>query len=525
MKIFYQIIFLFKTIKNDFFVDSLSKNFINYCKQKWKNNYRNKRKEILIELYSVDQTVLAFSFFANILANKLESKLISFSLSERHPALIYFRYRRLVKIYKSFNTDAHINTILDSSQVTCAEKIYEIIKLNVKAKKNINKISINGDVIGNEIYEAFLRECRLPTIDITSKKFSDFLLKCIKTYVFWNDYFLKNQVSAVVLSHGIYRFGIIRIIACKYGVPVYLPTVRSLYYLKKANETGLPMFNRYPALFKKLTIKEKIEAIDWAKKRLALRFSGVIGVDMSYSEKSAFLIPQANKLLLKKNNRIKVLIATHCFFDNPYAYGNNLFTDFFEWLTFLGEISEKTNYDWYLKTHPDVLPGNNDILRTLLMKYKKIKMLPSESSHLQIIKEGINFVLTTYGSVGHEFPLHDVIVINAGDKNPHRAYNFNIHPKTLSEYREYLLNLELVKLNKNSNKIYEFYFMHHKYFSNQNLFFDSFEAFLEKYSVKKQNSSFAYEYFLNNSDDTHVSKKISDFIDSRRYCYLDRGSI
>ena len=30
---------------------------------------------------------------------------------------------------------------------------------------------------------------------------------------------------------------------------------------------------------------------------------------------------------------------------------NSIFPDFYQWLLFLGKVSKKTDYDWYIKTH------------------------------------------------------------------------------------------------------------------------------------------------------------------------------
>ena len=55
------------------------------------------------------------------------------------------------------------------------------------------------------------------------------------------------------------------------------------------------------------------------------------------------------KRIIKKNKKIKILVAAHCFLDSPHVLGNFLFPDFMHWLNFLAEVSKKTNYDW-LKT-------------------------------------------------------------------------------------------------------------------------------------------------------------------------------
>ena len=481
---------------------------------------------MLVELYSVDQTVLAFSYFANILAEKHQSRIVSFSLSERNVTLFLWRYRRIVKIYQSFNASHHINTSIFSANLDEeTSAIFNSMVLSIKTKSDVLDITINGDIIGNEIYEAYLIENRKPTIDIHADDFRRFLRKCIQTYLFWHDYFDSHHVTAVILSHGIYRYGIIKTIANKKGIPVYLPSVRSLIYLKRSNEWGMPKYELYPELFKSLPQETKSKGIAWAKNRLELRLSGVVGVDMSYSTQSAFRRDLSSNKLLRTSGRIKVLIATHCFFDNPNCYGRNLFPDFYEWINFLGQMSEVTEYDWYLKTHPDVLPGNDEVLNDLLTKYKNITRLPSDASHLQLVEEGMSFVLTVYGSVGHECPLLGETVINAGVKNPHIGYDFNMHIKTVEEYRSYLLNLEKIEHKVDKEKIYEFYFMHYKYSGCHDIFFDSFQDFLSKYSVDEQISSSAYQYFLNEYSEEKnaiLLRKLKKFIDSSDYQYHEQ---
>lgn len=505
-----------------FFIDSGSHKFIQYCHNRWpKFNQKSRTSIVLVELYGVHQTVLAFSYFVNILADQHKSKIVSFSLSYRSKVLYYLRNRQMLEIYKSFNSNSHMNMKINDRLLQRAMLIFEEVLQHINSKNDVLDISINKDVIGNEIYEAYLREFIRPTIDINSIEFKNFLLECLKTYVFWDDYFNKHYVTGVVLSHGIYRYGIIKTIANRKGIPVYLPTVRSLYCLRDSTEWGMQNYRLYPEKFISLTKDARNNGLIWAKERLTLRLTGKVGVDMSYSTKSAFSPNFSSKRVLRKSNNIKILIATHCFFDNPNCYGRNLFPDFYEWISFLGEISKITDYEWYLKSHPDLLPGNDEVLNELLNKYKKITRVPSETSHLQLVAEGLNFVLTVYGSVGHEYPLLGPIVINAGEKNPHIGYDFNIHVKSVEEYQDYLLNLEKVNYKVDKQKVYEFYFMHHKISGVvDNFFFKSFHDFISTVKSEDQNSSVAYEYFLNEIDqgnDEFICQKIKNFIESGNY--------
>lgn len=506
-------------------VDSNSKKFINFSIERWKGKSSPyKKSQILVELYSLDQTILAFSYFSNILAKKNKSEIISFSVSKKSYFLRSIFYRRIFKIYDSFNAKKHLSTNFHFHLSSRQSLIFKEILVNIKTKSDVLNISIDDIVIGNEIYEAYLRERIKPTVDINSGDFRKFLLICVKIFFFWQNYFIENNVKAVILSHGLYKYGIIRSIAINKKIPVYLPTVRSMFCLKKSMPLGIPPFNLYPRIFNSFNSKQKKSALKWSRDRLKLRFSGEVGVDMNYSTKSAFHSKTSKSSILNKNGKIKVLIAAHCFFDNPNAYGPNLFVDFFDWISFLGEMSNTTNYDWYLKTHPDVLHGNNRIIKLLLNKYKKIKLLPSEVSHHQLINDGIDFVLTVYGSVGHEYASFGKTVINAGINNPHIGYNFNIHAKSVDEYKEIIMNLNKIRLKICKNKIYEFYYMHYKYFGYNQLFFNSFERFTREFSVKDQNSSNSYKYFMSEitpKNEFILCKKISDFIDSGKYKFYD----
>jgi hypothetical protein len=81
-------------------------------------------------------------------------------------------------------------------------------------------------------------------------------------------------------------------------------------------------------------------------------------------------------------------------------------------------------------------------------------LIPSETSHLQLKEEGINFGLTVYGTIGFEYAALGIPVINASLCNPRIRYHFNIHPRTIDEYRIILLNLPDQKLDIDIEEVY-----------------------------------------------------------------------
>jgi len=219
------------------------------------------------------------------------------------------------------------------------------------------------------------------------------------------------------------------------------------------------------------------EGLALARQRIERRFAGEVGVDMLYSTSSAYGRLRQGQLLLP-SLRKKILIATHCFFDSPHSYGNNLFPDFWEWLDFLGILSGETDYDWYIKTHPDYLPGTLEIVQGFIRRYPKFTLLPSDASHHQIIAEGIDVVLTVYGTIGFEYAALGKSVVNCSLSNPHVAYNFNLHPRSVEEYRIMIRDLDHLPLSIDLDQVYEFYFMHHLY-NTQDLFLDDYSGALD----------------------------------------------
>jgi len=240
---------------------------------------------------------------------------------------------------------------------------------------------------------------------------------------------------------------------------------------------------------------------------------------MHYSKKSAYG-RTGKERVLRESPRTKILVATHCFFDNPHPYGVNLFPDFYEWLYFLGKISEVTDYDWYIKTHPDFLPGNIPIIEEFIRKYPKFSMIPSETSHLQLKEEGIDFGLSVYGTIGFEYAALGIPVVNASLCNPRIRYCFNLHPRTIEEYRQILLTLPDQKLEIDLTEVYEYYFM--AFIHNvKNWLFPDYDEFVREIGgYYRQFDSISYEKFLDRfSESRHgqILASLRRFIESGEY--------
>ena len=239
---------------------------------------------------------------------------------------------------------------------------------------------------------------------------------------------------------------------------------------------------------------------------------------MKYSTKSAYG-DFKKKRLIKKSKKIKILIAAHCFSDSPHSYGYNIFSDFHDWIETLGKVSQLSDYDWYVKTHPDYIISSKLTLKKIIEKYPKIVLLPSDTSHNQIIKEGINVVLTCYGTIAHEYAARNILVINASQNNPHIAYDFNINPKSRREYIKVLKNLKKIKFKINKKKVYEFYYMRYLHNVN-NWLLEDYKLLQYKIGYKSFSKPLIYKYWLesyNKIKQKRINKTIANFINSNEY--------
>lgn len=366
------------------FVGEQTKKFIMHNRRAWEGWHNNHAGSIiLVDLYPVCETIISYSYFLNVLARKHNAKIVCFSGGTKIPN------RVLHKVYQSFNTSGHMITWLNGEQKERTKAISREIISGFRTKQDVFDVTVFDIWIGNDIYETYLSKYNKPTVYLDDPNLFKLVEEGIGLVIFWQDIFARNKVAAVAVSHDVYLgMDVVCKIAYQAKVPVYLPNARGISLVDKPFSI-YTYFPDYKKMFKNLSVEEQEKGKALAKEQLERRFSGEVGVDMPYAEKSAYT-PVSNDIqVLKESDRIKVLICTHCFYDNPHGYAKMLFLDFYEWLLFLGKISEKTNYDWYLKMHPDPRPGTLETIKEILEKFTRIKYIPHDTSHHQLVKEGL----------------------------------------------------------------------------------------------------------------------------------------
>ena len=80
--------------------------------------------------------------------------------------------------------------------------------------------------------------------------------------------------------------------------------------------------------------------------------------------------------------------------------------------------------------------------------------------------------MTVLGSVGLEYAAMNIPVINASKKNPHIDFDFNIHPSSVKQYTQLLMNPKKIKIKIDKLQIYKYYFYMNVFFTRNWLFKD-----------------------------------------------------
>ena len=521
-----------KKLKNIFLNFKLKKKFIKHNRNFFFKNINNDKNIILVELNKLCEIHILYSYLSNILADKFEAKIIGYNTRYfyKFKNLLIFIIKRFLKldyfaIYKSFNVSEFFYPQKKKIDKLKINKIFQ----NIKDKKELMQIEISSIRIGDLLYDAYLRKFNLPTVNIEDKKLIKFAYEFFSLFYFWENYLTVNSVKAVIIGDTSYEFGIISRISIFKNIPTYVGAPTRLLSVNKDNPNLFEMKN-YRQEFYEYDKKEINSKINFAKQLVEKKFSGKRTVENLVSNlpnQQLFGKVKFNKKVIINNKRINCLIAAHHFSDAPHAWGDLLFDDFFEWTDFLGKLSNELDYDWYIKLHPLDFKENEKTIEYFLNKYKNFYLVPRNTSHTQLISEGVDLVLTVFGTIGFEYAYHSIPVINASLNNPHISFDFNHNPKNITDYENSIKNFKKIKFNFEKNQFYEYY--HMRYLNNFYLFSDEISENTKKSIYDfDDHSELVYKRWFNLfsiQEHKKINLKIKNFMNTNNYRYKEDESI
>ena len=207
---------LFLDLSLLFTKNQTTKKFIRHNYKNFKNKTNNRSKNIvLIEFSGWSFHHIINSYLSNFWSKKYSAKI------HAYPGYVLNRYTlnflgkikfiasnlfpiKNFLIYKSFGVSKFFYPQLSNVEKDKAFKIYQQKIKVIKSRKSILNLKIDNVLIGDLIYDSYLKFYRIPTLNINDENLKNFLLESIKSFIFWNNYLNNNKIKAIILTHAVY---------------------------------------------------------------------------------------------------------------------------------------------------------------------------------------------------------------------------------------------------------------------------------------------------------------------------------
>ncbi|QWD16528.1 hypothetical protein G6700_01760 [Polynucleobacter paneuropaeus] len=467
--------------KNKFIKNKLENYLCNLLKKKKFNN-PSKRK-ILVECAEDPFYLIIFGLIINKNYNKKNIKiyqsrnfnvgeadhLFSSTLKRLLRPLVTYKYRELYKIFcheeVGFNRGDLVNPKLLLASFKKALKIWK----KLDTTQDLIDLKIDNILLGDLIYDTYLRFRPAPTIDLKSKYLLFLIFKAIIVYRESINCFEKNTFDVVMMSYSTYiTNGILARVALEKNIEVF--TFGNLQEVSKKLSKEDPYQTKYSSNYKQefSQLSNGVKLNELSKKIINEKFSGKIISSISYMKESSY----HESLVETVDLSGFIVIYLHDFYDSPHIYRWMIFPDFYIWLTYTIEYFLKNKIKFCIKPHPNALPDNKEIIERIKISYPTVHFLDPKISNLQLVKSGIIGGLTVYGTIGHELPYFGIPVVSCGD-NPHVSFSFCKTAKNIDEYKNYLLDMSKTNLTKiNKDEVLSFFYMHNLNYTADELNFN-----------------------------------------------------
>ena len=452
-------------------IDENTRRYIEFNRRKWPRDFPiDKDAVILVGLFDYRPSIHCYSYLTNYLARRTHSAIETFAFAQKISSVTE-------ATYASFGARRGL-TYADAERFRAeAASQADAIFAGLKDKWDVLKITVDGVLLGDLIYDTYLRRDLKATIDLRSESHRAWITDAIAILRACREYFAHRQVRAIICDHTVYiQSGILVRLASLMNIPVYMLQFRSDFFVirldpelpegNQSNARRWPYY-KYRQLFAELTQEEQEAARAKARANLDARLAGKI--DDNVLKGISAYTGTGDKIFHDSGEKPRVVILLHDFCDSVHKYRDMLFVDYYDWVHYLFAQAGQTGFAWYAKPHPNNLLGdekviiNNAVIGELKKEFPHITFLDPAVSNRQMVDEGIRAVFTVHGTGGHEFAYMGTPVVNAGD-NLHITYDFNLHPKSLEEYGRCIANAGSLELKIDKLQVEEFFYMHHYYF-------------------------------------------------------------
>lgn len=437
-----------KAFEINFYVDSeVFDNFIHWNIEQWN------KKEIKNQGYCFINFIMINKELSKMIPKILYAKAIEEEQKVSPIILDWGTNQKLEKLYQSFgvksinirkNMARNFNGIIKSLFITMKCRVKKI------SGEELQKLSLNGVVIGKSIYSDALRSSSLSTIRkvdnmICCKKifslvlFADTISKIVNKYepkVCISDDWAYNE--GIVLEYMNQKKAFITQINLRRE---NILTIESGKYVKHRNSEMHEQIKNF--LEKSVAIEQ--EVVDGY---LESRFKGK---NSSFRDKVAFegkttiTREEWNQQMGLDPKKKNVIIMCHTFSDAVFNSEYTAFRDYYDWAEqTIKTIAKMDHVNWIVKPHPARADYNEavDSFEDMFKRYEteNIHLFPDNISTASL-KDVADVLVTVCGTAGTEFPCFGIPVISCG-KAFYTGFGYTNTPSTMEEYIQMLSDVD-----------------------------------------------------------------------------------
>jgi hypothetical protein len=375
----------------------------------------------------------------------------------------YLTRRKWLRLYKAAGVEKIIllDRVSAGSKLASWQKAWKIWN-KLGSKEDLIAVSISGIHCGDLIYDTYLRYRVQPTARVRSLAMLYYIYKAHVVLESAKKMGQQKNVLAFFSSYSTYiQHGIPARWLLQQGITVY--TSGNLQQrFKKLDITDhyhTARHRDYQSRFE--TLDRRQERIEEGTAALERKFSGVVDKATGYMKSSAYGSGTSSSLDTSK--QFDGVLFLHDFYDSPHIYSSMLFPDFYEWVLHTFELIEQNKLNILVKPHPNqVADSSNDIDR-LKAQFPALQWIDPRVSNAVLLKSGIKFGISLYGTILHELAYHGITAICAGD-NPHTSFGFVHYPRTVAEYDWMILNHSRLQMPADfRQQVAAFYYMHNSH--------------------------------------------------------------
>ncbi len=331
------------------------------------------------------------------------------------------------------------------------------LKLNdvESLKESLLKLEFDGVLVGDLLYEQYIRETQLPTIFDVTHFVRTTLEPSVRAIANALTILDGSTYSAAIMSHLCYvKFGIVSRFIVHRGGQVYMrKPIQGPYRIclyKNVNE----FLQRGEGYIEtpEIDFAERHfgnQACDIAEENLKQRMSGRISAEKSetyayLSDKRIYTRTELAEATGTDEKKPNIFVMSQVFWDAVSTTRKTAFHDHYHWIKTTVEAARNIpEANWIFKEHPanDMAPDSwscHRIIKDYVDQYAHIAYCPSDLTQknmTDIVDAGI-----CIHDSGIEFATHGIPVLNPGGGMT-SAIGIGMAPKTVADYEECLRQL------------------------------------------------------------------------------------